>query len=123
MQPPAPGVQPYGAVPPAAVPGQYLGAAGQYGHPGAPPGMPAGLPAGVQSASLWVRLEAAPEFNLCQRLKGPNNSFLNHIAKETGATVALRGRGSGVQVQLLPCAPYCIFLQAMHAKCLHVLGL
>ncbi|CAL8471825.1 g11367 [Coccomyxa elongata] len=93
MQPPAPGVQPYGAVPPAAASGQYPGAAVQYGQPGVPPG----LPPGVQSASLWVRLEAAPEFNLCQRLKGPNNGFLDHIAKETGATVALRGRGSGTQ--------------------------
>ncbi len=120
MQPPAPGMQPYGAVPPAAMPGQYPGAAGQYGQPGVPTGLPPGLPPGVQSASLWVRLEAAPEFNLCQRLKGPNNGFLEHISKETGATVALRGRGSGIQVSFLLSTPFMLLSSRIADQFCHV---
>lgn len=93
MQPPAPGVQPgpYAAVPQPAQPGQYGGTAGQFGQQ---------PPPGVQSASLWVGFEAVPEFNIVQRLKGPNGAYLQHIEKESGASVALRGRGSGVQVHV-----------------------
>eukprot|EP00271_Cylindrocystis_brebissonii_P000275 TRINITY_DN1034_c0_g3_i2.p1 TRINITY_DN1034_c0_g3~~TRINITY_DN1034_c0_g3_i2.p1 ORF type:complete len:680 (+),score=126.75 TRINITY_DN1034_c0_g3_i2:253-2292(+) len=48
------------------------------------------------SCMVFPNLEnAEPAFNLIGRLRGANDQFLVHIAKETGARVLLRGRGSG----------------------------
>eukprot|EP00252_Welwitschia_mirabilis_P010160 TRINITY_DN2330_c0_g1_i5.p1 TRINITY_DN2330_c0_g1~~TRINITY_DN2330_c0_g1_i5.p1 ORF type:complete len:577 (+),score=113.88 TRINITY_DN2330_c0_g1_i5:234-1964(+) len=47
------------------------------------------------SISVFVGVEADPTFNLVGRIRGPNDQYINHIMNETGATVILRGRGSG----------------------------
>lgn len=66
----APPYNPYTAPPPGILPaGQATGAYGQpppYGQ-AQPPAVP-----GVQSTSLPLGFEAAPEFNVVQRLKGPS---------------------------------------------------
>ena len=49
-------------------PGSYLQA--PYGQPPQQPAAPA-IP-GVQSTSLYLGFEAAPDFNVAQRLKGPS---------------------------------------------------
>ena len=66
----APPYNPYTALPPGVLPaGQALGAYGQlppYGQ-AQPPAVPS-----VQSTSLPLGFEAAPDFNVVQRLKGPS---------------------------------------------------
>ncbi|KAL0045591.1 hypothetical protein WJX82_010794 [Trebouxia sp. C0006] len=49
----------------------------------------------AQTVALYVGVDAPPHFNLHQRLTGPGDSYLQHISSTTGATVTLRGRGSG----------------------------
>ncbi len=45
---------------------------------------------------VFVGLEGASnQFNLADRLKGPDNSYLSHISAQTGGKAFLRGRGSG----------------------------
>lgn len=56
------------------------------------PGVLAGPPF---NAAVYVGLEAEPTLNLVSRIRGPNDQYINHIMNETGATVVLRGRGSG----------------------------
>eukprot|EP00727_Mastigamoeba_balamuthi_P001328 m51a1_g11192 hypothetical protein (881) ;mRNA; r:35475-39794 len=49
------------------------------------------------SAKVPLGLESPhADFNAAQQIIGPRGSFLKHIATETGATVLVRGRGSGV---------------------------
>ncbi|KAJ7298501.1 hypothetical protein O6H91_Y567400 [Diphasiastrum complanatum] len=63
-------------------------------------GPPAGpLSCGVGSSTLtsmiYVGSDTDASFNLVGRIRGPNDQYLNHIMKETGAIVMLKGRGSG----------------------------
>ncbi|KAK4383557.1 protein RIK [Sesamum angolense] len=44
---------------------------------------------------VFLRFEADPSLNIVSRIRGPNDQYVNHIMNETGATVLLRGRGSG----------------------------
>ncbi|KAM7520658.1 hypothetical protein LguiB_019620 [Lonicera macranthoides] len=47
------------------------------------------------STSVFLGFEADPSLNVAARIRGPNDQYVNHIMNETGATVILRGRGSG----------------------------
>ncbi|KAK4490745.1 hypothetical protein RD792_001450 [Penstemon davidsonii] len=47
------------------------------------------------STFVFLGFEADPSLNIASRIRGPNDQFVNHIMNETGATVLLRGRGSG----------------------------
>ncbi|XP_071913199.1 protein RIK-like isoform X1 [Coffea arabica] len=47
------------------------------------------------SACVFLGFEADPSLNIAARIRGPNDQYVNHIMNETGATVLLRGRGSG----------------------------
>ncbi|DBA75084.1 TPA: hypothetical protein ACH3X1_010412 [Trebouxia sp. C0004] len=53
------------------------------------------LPELAQTVALYVGVDAPPHFNLHQRLRGPGDSYLQHISSTTGTSVTLRGRGSG----------------------------
>ncbi|KAJ6836096.1 protein RIK [Iris pallida] len=47
------------------------------------------------STCLFLGFETDPSINIAARIRGPNDQYINHIMNETGATVVLRGRGSG----------------------------
>ncbi|GBG75029.1 hypothetical protein CBR_g19543 [Chara braunii] len=47
------------------------------------------------TAVVYAGFEADRSFNLGGRVRGPDDRFIDHIAKETGAAVVLRGMGSG----------------------------
>ncbi|CAE6073702.1 unnamed protein product [Arabidopsis arenosa] len=49
----------------------------------------------MQSTCVYLGFEADPSSNVAARIRGPNDQYINHIMNETGATVVLRGRGSG----------------------------
>ena len=49
----------------------------------------------VYVGSLEEALTREVGFNLKARILGPNGLYLQHIARETGSTLCLRGRGSG----------------------------
>ncbi|XP_023638063.1 protein RIK isoform X2 [Capsella rubella] len=56
----------------------------------------AGLPtAKMQSTCVYLGFDADPSSNVAARIRGPNDQYINHIMNETGATVVLKGRGSG----------------------------
>ena len=62
-----------------------------------PPPMPlAGV--GMLALTLPVGIDAAadPGFALVARITGPGNAYLAHIAAQTGASVTLRGAGTGI---------------------------
>ncbi|XP_020090450.1 protein RIK isoform X2 [Ananas comosus] len=44
---------------------------------------------------LFLGFEADPSSNIAARIRGPNDQYINHIIKETGVHVELRGQGSG----------------------------
>ncbi|KAI8534105.1 hypothetical protein RHMOL_Rhmol10G0062700 [Rhododendron molle] len=47
------------------------------------------------STCVYLGFEADPSLNVAARIRGPNDQYVNHIVNETGATVLLRGHGSG----------------------------
>ncbi|XP_043705686.1 protein RIK isoform X2 [Telopea speciosissima] len=47
------------------------------------------------STCVFLGFDADPTLNIAARIHGPNDQYINHIMNETGATVVLRGRGSG----------------------------
>ncbi|CAL5369812.1 unnamed protein product [Camellia sinensis] len=47
------------------------------------------------STCVYLGFEADPSLNIAACIRGPNDQYVNHIMNETGATVLLRGRGSG----------------------------
>ncbi|WJX75320.1 hypothetical protein P8452_58864 [Trifolium repens] len=49
----------------------------------------------VLSTCVFLGFDADPSWNIVARIRGPNDQYINHIMNETGATVILRGRGSG----------------------------
>ncbi|KAL9157858.1 hypothetical protein ABFS82_08G030700 [Erythranthe guttata] len=49
----------------------------------------------LMKTCVFLGFEADPSFNIVSRIRGPNDQYVNHIMNETGATVLLRGRGSG----------------------------
>ncbi|GFR46618.1 hypothetical protein Agub_g8222 [Astrephomene gubernaculifera] len=102
---------PYGAPPPV-VPGAAPPPPAGYGYPpptappaGTPPSHPgrdsssggagAAAPAGGCSCSVFTGVPQPGAFPLAEKIKGPGGTFVQHISTTTGATVQLRGRGSG----------------------------
>lgn len=59
--------------------------------------LPSPLANGVKvlSTCVFLGFDADPSWNIVARIRGPNDQYINHIMNETGATVILRGRGSG----------------------------
>ncbi|CAK8540718.1 unnamed protein product [Lathyrus sativus] len=49
----------------------------------------------VLSTCVFLGFDADPSWNIVARIRGPNDQYINHITNETGATVILRGSGSG----------------------------
>ncbi|TXG57687.1 hypothetical protein EZV62_015516 [Acer yangbiense] len=49
----------------------------------------------AMSTCVYLRFDADPSLNIATRIRGPNDQYINHIMNETGATVMLKGRGSG----------------------------
>ncbi|KAI3439500.1 uncharacterized protein J3R85_004706 [Psidium guajava] len=76
-----------------------------------------------QALSTCVNLgfDADPSWNIASRIRGPNDQYINHIMNETGATVLLRGRGSGTSESLRGeegQQPLHLFLSSNNAKSL-----
>ncbi|KDP27241.1 hypothetical protein JCGZ_19940 [Jatropha curcas] len=47
------------------------------------------------STCVFLGFDADSSLNIAARIRGPNDQYINHIMNETGATVVLKGRGSG----------------------------
>ncbi|KAL8471725.1 hypothetical protein ACS0TY_029098 [Phlomoides rotata] len=47
------------------------------------------------STCVFLGFEVDPAVNIVSRIRGPNDQYVNHIMNVTGATVLIRGRGSG----------------------------
>ncbi|XP_050227694.1 protein RIK isoform X2 [Mercurialis annua] len=47
------------------------------------------------STCVFLGFDADKSLNIAARIRGPNDQYINHIMNETGATVVLKGRGSG----------------------------
>ncbi|KAK9866860.1 hypothetical protein WJX84_006201 [Apatococcus fuscideae] len=93
--PPGAPVPPPGMAPrpsPGLGPGSSPGMGPGAGYPSPAPQTPQTLP--PLTTQCWVNLDPPPEFNLAQRLRGPDGSFMQHISRETQSSVTLRGRGS-----------------------------
>ncbi|XP_078435422.1 RS2-interacting KH protein isoform X2 [Wolffia australiana] len=45
--------------------------------------------------SVYLGFDPDPSVNIAARIRGPNDQYISHIMNETGATVMLRGKGSG----------------------------
>ncbi|KAF9626659.1 hypothetical protein IFM89_038493 [Coptis chinensis] len=62
------------------------------------------------NACVFLGFDTDPSLNIGSRIRGPNDQYINHIMNETGATVILRGRGSG-NLESLDCED---FQQPLH---------
>ncbi|XP_027187677.1 protein RIK isoform X2 [Cicer arietinum] len=49
----------------------------------------------VLCTCVFLGFDADPSWNIVARIRGPNDQYINHIMNETGATVILKGSGSG----------------------------
>ncbi|KAK2663277.1 hypothetical protein Ddye_001851 [Dipteronia dyeriana] len=49
----------------------------------------------AMSTCVYLGFDADPSLNIANRIRGPNDQYIKHIMNETGATVMLKGRGSG----------------------------
>lgn len=47
------------------------------------------------STCVYLGFDTNPSLDTGSRIRGPNDQYVNHIMNETGATVVLRGQGSG----------------------------
>ncbi|KAG0552181.1 hypothetical protein BDA96_01G487100 [Sorghum bicolor] len=71
------------------------------------------------SASIFLGFDADPSLNIAARVRGPNDQYINHIMRETGVTVVLRGKDSE---NLGSChgeasqQPLHLYLASMHLK-------
>ncbi|XP_015690944.1 protein RIK isoform X2 [Oryza brachyantha] len=73
------------------------------------------------SSSIFLGFDADPSLNVAARVRGPNDQYINHIMNETGATVVLRGKGSGNPVNLHAEASQQslhLYISSMHLKSL-----
>ncbi|CAN6313604.1 unnamed protein product [Urochloa humidicola] len=73
------------------------------------------------SASIFLGFDADPSLNIAARIRGPNDQYINHIMKETGVTVVIRGKDSENLGSCLGEAsqqPLHIYLTSMHLKSL-----
>ncbi|KAF8730531.1 hypothetical protein HU200_016947 [Digitaria exilis] len=73
------------------------------------------------SASVFLGFDADPSLNIAARIRGPNDQYINHIMKETGVTVVLRGKDSENLSSCLGEAsqqPLHLYLTSMHLKSL-----
>jgi hypothetical protein len=73
------------------------------------------------SASIFLGFDADPSLNIAARIRGPNDQYINHIMKETGVTVVLRGKDSENLGSCLGEAsqqPLHLYLTSMHLKSL-----
>ncbi|CAL4921478.1 unnamed protein product [Urochloa decumbens] len=71
------------------------------------------------SASIFLGFDADPSLNIAARIRGPNDQYINHIMKETGVTVVIRGKDSENLGSCLGEAsqqPLHIYLTSMHLK-------
>ncbi|XP_048231105.1 protein RIK isoform X1 [Ricinus communis] len=59
--------------------------------------VPVASGSGVKALSTCVYLgfDADESLNIAARIRGPDDQYINHIMNETGATVVLKGHGSG----------------------------
>ncbi|GIL69873.1 hypothetical protein Vretifemale_653, partial [Volvox reticuliferus] len=109
----------FGAPPPIVHPPPYGAPPPGYGYPqpsapppyhhqapptatGAPPAAAVGAPASApptasasHSCVIYTGITQPGPYPVAEKIKGPGGSFLQHVANTTGATVQLRGRGSG----------------------------
>ncbi|XP_027353459.1 protein RIK [Abrus precatorius] len=73
------------------------------------------------STCVFLGFDADPSLNIVARIRGPNDQYINHIMNETGATVILRGCGSGHNESLNGAdgqQPLHLFLSSNNAKSL-----
>ncbi|KAK8446470.1 hypothetical protein SEVIR_9G495200v4 [Setaria viridis] len=73
------------------------------------------------SASIFLGFDADPSLNIAARIRGPNDQYINHIMKETGATVVIRGKNSenlGGCLGEASQQPLHLYLTSMHLKSL-----
>ncbi|OVA02150.1 hypothetical protein BVC80_8787g16 [Macleaya cordata] len=72
---------------------------GMNSHPASTPFRPVVSIGGQVTQQLdtcvFLGFDTDPSLNIAARIRGPNDQYINHIMNETGATVLLRGRGSG----------------------------
>ncbi|ONL95052.1 Protein RIK [Zea mays] len=71
------------------------------------------------SASVFLGFDADPSLNITARIRGPNDQYINHIMKETGVTVVLRGKDSenlGSCHSEASQQPLHLYLTSMHLK-------
>eukprot|EP01134_Creolimax_fragrantissima_P003556 CFRG3556T1 len=60
-----------------------------------PPVQPKHVPSFRQQEKVYIGLTSVPGFDVMDNLKGPNNSYFDHITHSTNSSLILRGRGSG----------------------------